>query len=65
MINLFCFRLLITGEPLTPANRTFYGYREVIDVLAGNLFDGIVGYTMIGFEENYLTVNSAKPRLAL
>lgn len=51
------FRLLLTGvNPLPPVADSFLENREIIEVLAGNLFDGDMGYNMVGFGD-HITVN--------
>lgn len=35
---------------------SFFENREIIEVLAGNLFDGDMGYNMVGFGD-HITVN--------
>lgn len=52
------FRLLLTGvESMPPVVDSFFENRESIEVLAGNLFDGDMGYNMVGFAD-HITVNS-------
>lgn len=47
------FRLLLTGvEPLPADDDSFFENREIIEVLAGNLFDGDMGYNMVGFGDH-------------
>lgn len=55
---LLVFRFLLTGvESMPPVVDSFFENRESIEVLAGNLFDGDMGYNMVGFAD-YITVNS-------
>lgn len=50
-------RLLLTGVKPSPAVvDSFFENREIIEVLAGNLFDGDMGYNMVGFRD-HITVN--------
>lgn len=51
------FRLLLTGiHSLPNVDNSIFENREMIEVLAGNLFDGDLGYNMLGFSD-HVTVN--------
>lgn len=47
------FRLLLTGQQAQPAQADpYYKGSQVFEVIAGNLFDGDMGYNMVGFVDN-------------
>lgn len=50
-------RFLLTGVPADPISADpYYRDSQVYEVIAGNLFDGDMGYNMVGFVDN-ITVN--------
>lgn len=71
-LNVHIFRFLLTGEEPVPAHfqiafnggragtavvDSFFENREVIEVLAGNLFDGDMGYNMVGFNDQITVIS--------
>lgn len=55
-IYFFLFRYLLTGVYPPPIQvESADTHKEVLDVLHGNLFDGDMGYNMVGFH-TYITV---------
>lgn len=58
--TLFSFRYLLTGvQPEPTVVDTFFENREAIEVLASNLFDGDMGYIMVGFSGSITVSDSS------